>query len=274
MNLITHHKCQFKVLYQPLVCLATGQISGFEALLRWQHPTKGCIFPVDFIPIAEDTGLIVPLGAWVLRSATRHMYEWQQIFDTQLSKAKISVNISSKQLLHSNLVQQVEQILRETGLNPSHLKLEITESLLMENFDRSISILEQLNQLGIELSIDDFGTGYSLLGRLQILPIDTLKIDRCFVTQMDRSTEKLEIVKAIATMAHTLKINIVVEGIETPRQLAMIKDLKCHQGQGYYFAKPLDVKSVITLLSNQFHWTHHFTNFEIPNRNNSTKGKQ
>lgn len=263
MKSIAHNRCQFKVLYQPLICLATGQISGFEALLRWQHPTKGYISPIDFIPIAEDTGLIVPLGAWVLRSAIRQMYDWQQDFSSQLFQAKIAVNISSKQLLQADLVQQVEQILHETGLNPTHLKLEITESLLMENFDRAVFRLEQLSQLGIELSIDDFGTGYSSLGRLQFLPINTLKIDRCFVMQMDRSIEKLEIVKAIASMAHSLRINIVVEGIETPTQLATIRNLNCHEGQGYYFAKPLSADSVMMLLSKQFHWMHHFVNAEI-----------
>ena len=263
MNSTTYNRCQFKVFYQPLICLATGRISGFEALLRWQHPTKGYISPVDFIPIAEDTGLIIPLGSWVLKSAIHQMYEWQQIYASGLDKAKIAVNISGKQLLQANLVQQVEQILQQTGLDPKHLKLEITESLLMENFDRAIFRLEQLSQLGVELSIDDFGTGYSSLGRLQFLPINTLKIDRCFVMEMDRSTEKLEIVKAIASMAHSLRINIVVEGIETPMQLAMIKNLNCHEGQGYYFAKPLDAESVMTLLSNQFHWTHHFANTKI-----------
>ena len=263
MNLTTHNKCQLKVFYQPLICLATGRVSGFEALIRWQHPSKGYISPADFIPIAEDTGLIVPLGTWVLKSAIRQMYEWQQTFAFRLDTAKMAVNISGKQLLQANLVQQVQQILQQTGLDPRHLKLEITESLLMENFERAIFRLEQLSKLGIELSIDDFGTGYSSLGRLQFLPINTLKIDRCFVREMDLSTEKLEIVRAIASMAHSLRINIVVEGIETPMQLAMIRNLNCHEGQGYYFAKPLDAESVMTLLSKQFHWTHHFTNAEI-----------
>lgn len=258
MNSIANNRCQFEVFYQPLVCLVTGQVKGFEALLRWQHPTKGYISPTNFIPIAEDTGLIVPLGNWVLKSAISQMRCWQETFYNQLSQAKIAVNVSSQQLLHPNLVRQVEQILQETGLNPDCLKLEITESLLMENFDRAILILEQLSQLGIELSIDDFGTGYSSLGRLQSLPIDTLKIDRCFVMQMDKSAEKVEIVKAIASLAHSLKIKIVVEGIETATQLALIRDLNCHEGQGYFFAKPLNPESVAALLSARPHWTHHF----------------
>ena len=263
MNSITNSRCQFEVVYQPLVCLVTGQISGFEALLRWQHPTKGCISPVDFIPIAEDTGLIVPLGKWVLKTAIRQMYDWQKIFPHALSKAKMAVNISGKQLLHTNLVEQIEQMLLETGLNPNCLKLEITESLLMENFDRAIFILKQLSQLGIELSIDDFGTGYSSLGRLENLPIDTLKIDRCFVMQIDESSKKLAMVKAISNLAHSLKINIVVEGIETSTQLAKIRSLNCQEGQGYYFAKPLDASSAAALLTSQFHWTHHFTNLNV-----------
>ena len=260
MNLITNSKPQFKVVYQPLVCLTTGQILGFEALLRWQHPTKGLISPADFIPIAEDTGLIVPLGNWVLKTAIEQMCVWQKNLPLKLLKAKISVNLSGKQLLHTNLVAQIAQILQETGLNPGRLKLEITESLLMENFDRAVYTLKQLSQLGIELLVDDFGTGYSSLGRLQTLPIDTLKIDRCFIMQIDESAEKLEIVKAIANMARALKIKTIVEGIETPTQLALIRNLNCHEGQGYYFAKPLDADSITMLLTNKFPWMHHFSN--------------
>ena len=260
MNSIFNNRCQFEVFYQPVVCLATGGIKGFEALLRWQHPRKGYIAPHEFISIAEDTGLIVPLGNWVLKSAMSQMCCWQKIYSAQLSTAKIAVNVSSKQLLYTNLVRQIEQILLETGLNPGCLKLEITESLLIENFDLAISIGEQLSQLGIEISIDDFGTGYSSLGRLQSLPIDSLKIDRCFVAQMDESAKKVEIVKAIASLAHSLKIEIVVEGIETATQLAIVRDFNCHEGQGYYFAQPLKAKSVAALLSEGLHWRQHFVN--------------
>lgn len=283
-------KCQFKVFYQPVVCLTTGKIGGFEALLRWRHPSKGYISPVDFIPIAEETGLIIPLGTWVLKTAINQMSEWQQEFfssversnplslaspndrswqfrsnlllnepETQHRNLKMAVNISGKQFLQLDLVAQIEQMLQEAELNPSHLKLEITESLLMENFEQIISILKELSQLGIELAIDDFGTGYSSLGRLQTLPINTLKIDRCFVSKIDRSLSELEIVKAIANMAAALKIKTVVEGIETPNQLTMLQNINCHQGQGYYFAKPLDPSSIIALLKNVPHWMHHFT---------------
>ena len=266
MNLITNSnnsQPQFTVVYQPLVCLTTGKVLGFEALLRWQHPTKGSISPADFIPIAEDTGLIVPLGNWVLKTAIRQMWIWQKNFPFILPKAKIAVNLSGKQLLHNNLIAQIEAILEETGLDPDRLKLEITESLLMENFEPAVSVLKQLSKLGIELLVDDFGTGYSSLGRLQSLPIDTLKIDRCFVAQMDRSVEKLEIVKAIANMAQALKIKTIVEGIETPTQLAMIRNLNCHEGQGYYFAKPLDARSITTLLANKFHWMDSFADVRL-----------
>ena len=181
------------------------------------------ISPADFIPIAEDTGMIVTLGNWVLKTAIKQLKLWQQAFASQLSEAKMAVNISGKQLLQRDLVQQIEKMLQETELHPKYLKLEITESVLMENFELAMSILTQLNQLGIELAIDDFGTGYSSLGRLQNLPIDTLKIDRCFVIKMDRSTEKLAIVRAISCLAHSLKLNIVVEGIETTTQLAILK---------------------------------------------------
>ena len=255
---MSKQKCQFEVFYQPLVCLATGQIAGFEALVRWQHPVKGLISPADFIPIAEDTGTIATLGNWVLKTAIKQLKLWQQDFAPQLSQAKMAVNISGKQLLQLDLVHQIEKMLQETELHPKYLKLEITESVLMENFELAMLILTQLNQLGIELAIDDFGTGYSSLGRLQNLPIDTLKIDRCFVIEMDRSTEKLAIVRAIASLAHSLKLSIIVEGIETTTQLAILKDLNCHHGQGYYFAKPLSAESIITLLTNRFHWSHHF----------------
>lgn len=262
MNFTTKNKRQFEVFYQPLICLVTGQISGFEALLRWQHPTRGYISPRDFIPIAEDTGLIIPLGNWVLQTAIAQMSDWQKKF-LSLQKAKIAVNLSGKQLLQVDLIQQIEKILQETRLDPCYLKLEITESLLMENYDRALFILQQLSQLGIELSIDDFGTGYSSLGRLQSLPINTLKIDRCFVMQMEQSLEKLEIVKAIATLAHNLKISVVVEGIETATQLATIENLNCDEAQGFYFAKPQNCDSIVTLLTNKFHWMHHFTESRV-----------
>ena len=287
MNLTTKPKRQFEVFYQPLVCLTTGRISGFEALLRWRHPTRGYISPVRFIPIAEETGLIAPLGSWVLKTAIAQMSKWQKTFSStnQLEKTsqenlsplpsqkkppqqsclkpqpyplKMAVNVSAKQFIQVDLVAQIKQMLKEAQLNPNHLKLEITESLLIENFEQIIPILKELNQLGIELAIDDFGTGYSSLGRLQTLPINTLKIDRCFVSQIDRSSEKLEMVRAIASMAAALKMRTVVEGIETPNQLTILQNLNCNEGQGYYFAKPLNSSSITALLENNPHWMHHF----------------
>ncbi|MBE9046028.1 EAL domain-containing protein [Pleurocapsales cyanobacterium LEGE 10410] len=255
----TKNKHQFKVCYQPIVCLTTGQISGFEALLRWQHPTQGYVSPVDFIPIAEDTGLIVPLGNWVLQTAIHQMSIWQQNFPYQLQKAKIAINLSGKQLLQTNLIEQIENILQAAKLDSSYLKLEITESLLMENYDCAIFTLKKLSQLGVGLSIDDFGTGYSSLGRLQSLPVNSLKIDRCFIRQMDCSTEKSEIVRAIVTLAHSLKINVVVEGIETAKQLDLVRSLNCHQAQGFYFAKPQDHNAIVTLLTKKLPWIHHFS---------------
>ena len=256
MNSYVSNNCQFEVFYQPLVCLSTGKISGFEALLRWQHPTKGYISPDDFIPIAEDTGSIVPLGSWVLQTAIDQMSIWQKNF-FQLQKAKMAVNLSSKQLVLGNFIDRVENLLQETKLAPSYLKLEITESLLIRNFDFAVSKLEQLSQLGIELSIDDFGTGYSSLGRLQNLPVSTLKIDRSFVSHL-RPGKNLEIIKAIANMAHSLKLSVVVEGIETATQLELIKNLNCNEGQGFYFAKPQPADSIATLLTQELPWMHHF----------------
>lgn len=257
MNSRAFNSSQFEIFYQPLVNLISGQISGFEALLRWKHPNKGYISPVSFIPVAEDTGLIIPLGNFVLKTAIAQLATWQKTIPS-LEQASIAINVSGKQLMRLDLIDRIEHILHETKLNPGHLKIEITESILIENFDLAILNLQQLRQLGIKLSIDDFGTGYSSLGRLQNLPIDIIKIDRCFVIDMEQSKEKLGIVRAIASIAQIMNIEVIVEGIETPNQLTIIRELECDEAQGFYFSRPLNVESIATLLSNPLHWSDHF----------------
>ncbi len=238
---------ELQLHYQPIIVLATKQVIGFEALVRWQHPIKGLIPPSEFIPIAEETGLIVPLGAWILREACRQMHTWQLQF-SELSNWKVSVNISSKQLIQVDFLEQVEQIIQETQINPGNLKLEITESSLAEDPQSTIILLKQLRNLGIELALDDFGTGYSSLSYLNLFPLSTLKIDRSFIKIIEADSEKLSIIRAIISLAHNLDMDVVAEGIETTHQLTQLKVLKCKYGQGYLFSKPIDCYSMESLI--------------------------
>jgi len=230
---------EFILHYQPIISLSSNKIQGFEVLVRWRHSQKGLVSPGDFIPLAEATGLIIPLGFWVLREACVQMRHWQNKFNG-LIDWKISVNIASQQLSLPNFVEQVMGILAETKLAPCNLKLEITESSLIEDTDQTIRILKQLKSYGIEFSLDDFGTGYSSLSYLHQFPFDTLKIDRSFVSSIGDNVEKLGIVRAIVTLARNLGMDTIAEGIETVNQLTNLKALKCEYGQGYYLSKPLD----------------------------------
>jgi diguanylate cyclase (GGDEF)-like protein/PAS domain S-box-containing protein len=239
---------EFVLHYQPIVALESGTISGFEALIRWQHPERGFVPPSDFIPIAEETGLIIHIGQWVLREACRQIHEWQELYP-QYPPLQISVNLSGKQFNTSNLIDQIRQVLRETNVEPHSLKLEITESMVMENFETAIEMLNQLRTLGIELSIDDFGTGYSSLSYLHRFPISTLKIDRSFVSRMSDNNENAEIVRTILMLARSLKMDVVAEGVETKDQLTQLAMLECEYGQGYYFSKPLDSEGAARLLA-------------------------
>ena len=225
--------------YQPIVSLVDNQISGFEVLLRWQHPIHGLVNPTEFIPIAEETGLILSLGSWVLKEACQQMQIWQSQFE-EIAHWKISINISSKQLAQPNFIEQIKQVLKETKLNPHNLKLEITESSLVEDTESIIAIFKELKALGIQFSLDDFGTGYSSLSYLHQFPFDTIKIDRSFVSNIDNNSEKLRIVRAIITLVRSLGMNTTAEGIETFEQLAQLKALKCQYGQGYLLSRPLD----------------------------------
>ena len=232
--------------YQPIVSLIDNQISGFEVLIRWQHPVHGLVSPTEFIPIAEETGLILSIGSWVLKEACQQMQIWQSQFE-EIAHWKISINISSKQLVQPSFVEQIKQILQETKLNPHSLKLEITESSLVEDTTSVIAIFQELKVLGIQFSLDDFGTGYSSLSYLYQFPFDTIKIDRSFVSNIDNNSEKLRIVRAIITLARSLGMSTVAEGIETFEQSAQLKALKCQYGQGYLLFRPLD-KSAVEIL--------------------------
>ena len=230
---------ELQVYYQPIVSLATGEITGFEALVRWRHPERGLISPTTFIPIAEETGLIIPIGQWVLQQACQQLQQWQHQFPSQASLT-VNVNLSAKQLSQSNLAEHIDRSLRETGLNPTCLKLEITESSIMQNSESVTMLLEQLQALQVKLCLDDFGMGYSSLSRLHQFPIDTLKIDRSFISAMNQQGGKAEIVKAIITLAHNLEMDVVAEGIETVEQLKQLKHLRCEHAQGYLFGRPMD----------------------------------
>jgi diguanylate cyclase (GGDEF)-like protein/PAS domain S-box-containing protein len=239
---------EFFIQYQPIVSLTSGKLTGFEALVRWNHPDRGLIPPEEFIALAEETGFVVPIGQWVLGEACRQMSWWQQQFPSSLPLS-ISVNLSSKQFAHSSLIEQIVQTLKLTGLNPRSLKIEITESVVMENIEVAARMLEQLRALGVGLSIDDFGTGYSSLSYLHRLPIDTLKIDRSFVGQICENNENKEIVRTIITLAQSLGMGVIAEGVETKGQLKELRELKCESGQGYLFSRPLNADEATVLIT-------------------------
>ncbi len=243
---------EFVVHYQPIIHLKTGDIAGFEALVRWQHPTRGLVRPDQFIPIAEQTGLIIPIGEWVLRQACQQTYQWQQLFAEHQSLI-ISVNLSGKQFGLVDLTKRVEQVLKETQLSPDRLKLEVTETVVMKDFKTAIDLLLELKSLDIKLSMDDFGTGYSSFEYLTRFPMDTLKIDKSFVGEMDHQAEKVAIVETIISLSHHLHMDVIAEGIETIEQLKLLHQLNCEYGQGYFFARPLPANEAEALLKNTPH---------------------
>jgi EAL domain-containing protein (putative c-di-GMP-specific phosphodiesterase class I) len=242
---------EFLIHYQPIVALDNFRLRGFEALVRWQHPERGFISPMDFIPIAEETGLIIPLGELVMREACAQMQRWQAMFPVD-PPLYVAVNLSSKQFSQSTLISKVATILQETGVNPSSVKLEITESLVMENIDTATDMLRQLRALGIKLAIDDFGTGYSSLSYLHRFPIDTLKIDRSFVTRMSENNENTEIVRTIVVLAQNLGMDVVAEGVETNEQLVLLQKLGCENGQGYFFSKPVAAEGAERIIAETY----------------------
>ncbi|HEY9767990.1 MAG TPA: EAL domain-containing protein [Coleofasciculaceae cyanobacterium] len=245
-----HHSLnrgEFRLHYQPIISLVDGRVTGFEALARWQHPQRGYVAPEEFIALAEETGMIIPLGWWILQEVCYQLREWQiQLNNSSLT---MGVNISQKQFSQPRLLDSLVQILQTTGLEAYSLRLEITESLLMQDTQATMQTLTQLKALGCQLHLDDFGTGYSSLNYLHSLPIDALKIDRSFVEAIDSEGNNSEIVEAIVMMAKSLGLGVIAEGIETEAQLAKLQTLQCLYGQGYLFTKPLDARSLHTWLN-------------------------
>jgi len=240
---------EFWVNYQPIVSLDSGRICGFEALVRWRHPERGLISPCDFIPIAEETGLIFQIDRWVLKQACLQMRRWQDALPVT-RRMKISVNLSSKQFMQPTIVEQVLETLQETGLDPRSLKLEITESVMMERGDYVMRVLERLSKTGIELSLDDFGTGYSSLSYIHRFPVTALKIDQSFIKRIG-SEQNGEIVRTVVALARNLGLEVVAEGIETVMQLNQLKALGCEQGQGHYFSEPVSGDSATELIQKE-----------------------
>lgn len=244
---------EFEVHYQPIVQLQTGFIAGFEALVRWRHPQRGLISPMEFIPMAEETGMIVPLGAWVMKEACRKIRQWQDQFSSE-PPIYISVNVSARQLMHQDLIGLVQGVLSETAISPENLKLEMTETTIMENSERVLHVLQQLRAMNIQLLIDDFGTGYSSLSYLHRFPFTTLKIDQSFIMCMGADRENAEIVRTILALARNLDMSIIAEGIENEESFRELKALNCQYGQGYFFSRPLAASGAGTLIADHRRW--------------------
>ena len=248
---------EFKIHYQPIVVLQTNKIIGFEALLRWQHPSRGMVPLTEFMPVVEETGLMIPIGWWVIREACRQMRVWQEQFPTE-APLTISVNISSKQFSQPDLVAQIKEILQETDLDAASLRLEIPESVILQNINFANEKILQLKALGVQLQIDNLGIGYSFLSLLQRLPnrvcyekFDRLNVDRSLVSQIDNDQESLEILQTIVATAHNLGMDMTVAGVETAGQLSQLNALACEYGQGYFFSKPVESETAGTLIGSQ-----------------------
>jgi diguanylate cyclase (GGDEF)-like protein/PAS domain S-box-containing protein len=238
---------EFALHYQPKINLLTGAITGVEALIRWMHPERGMIPPGQFIPVAEDTGLILPIGGWVLREACMQARAWR---DAGLPDVTMAVNVSAMEFQDPNFIENLFAVLKETGTDPAVLKIELTESVLMKNAEGAITVLRKMRESGIKVAIDDFGTGYSSLSYLQRFPIDELKIDQSFVRQIGSGDGDTAIVTAVISMARSLRLRVVAEGVETPEELAFLREQKCDEVQGYYFSKPVPPQLLAGLLVN------------------------
>ncbi len=236
---------EFELFYQPIIELSSQKITGFEALLRWQHPEKGLISPGEFIPVAEETGQIIEIGWWVLQTACSQLMEWENEYRKGLI---LSVNISPIQFAQADFTPKIKEIIQEIGFQPQNLILEITESTIIKDLERAKLIIEELIAQNIKIAMDDFGTGYSCLSYLYQLPISKLKIDRSFVQDLEIDRDKLEVIRAIANLGHSLGINLVAEGIETEEQLKIIRELNCTYGQGYLFSKPQTIEKAEALI--------------------------
>jgi diguanylate cyclase (GGDEF)-like protein len=244
---------EFELHYQPIVGLDTATLVGFEALVRWNHPQRGLVPPNEFIPICEATGLIIPMTVQILHSACTQIVKWQKAQENA-RPLTIAVNLSGKHFAHPALVEQIKTVISETGIDPGHLKLELTESAVMENAETAITMLRQIKETGVQISIDDFGTGYSSLSYLHQFPLDQLKVDRSFVSAMEETTDNGEIVRTVITLAKALGLKVVAEGIESIHQYHQLRVLGCEYGQGYLFSKPLQVADIERLLADETRW--------------------
>ncbi len=239
---------EFRLFYQPLVSLRSGHITGLEALVRWEHPERGLVHPADFIPVAEETGLIVPMGRWVLTEACRQMSEWHKAYPRE-RPLSIGVNLSAKQFSQHDLIEQISSAIQSSGISPGCLRIEITEAAIIDKGKAALSVLQSMHELGVEIYLDNFGTGYSSLSYLHGLPIDAIKIDRAFVSNMDTDEKNLRLVRTILTLAEIVGVRAEAEGISTAEQLRELRALSCEQGQGFLFSAPIAREAVSDVLT-------------------------
>ncbi|TVQ63430.1 MAG: EAL domain-containing protein, partial [Spirulina sp. DLM2.Bin59] len=240
---------EFVLYYQPIVHLQTGMIMGFEALIRWQHPQEGFIAPGMFIPLAEETGLIIPLGDWICQQAIAQVRQWQAQFPHR--PLTVSINLSGRQFAQADFGEKLTQLITNGGIDPQGLKFEITESMVMGNLEAAIDLMLRIKSLGCKISLDDFGTGYSSLSQLRRLPLDTLKVDQSFVRAMGDSREDLAIVEMVINLSHTLAMEVIAEGVETEADAALLRSLRCDFGQGYLWDRPLPATAATARLRDQ-----------------------
>jgi EAL domain-containing protein (putative c-di-GMP-specific phosphodiesterase class I) len=238
---------ELRLYYQPIRALSTSALIGFEALVRWQHPTRGLIMPNDFIPLAEEVGLIIPLGAWVMQEAGRTLKRWHEQYPVH-STLTVSVNLSGEQLKHPSCLQHVADTITTTGVRAQTMKFEITESVLIEQTEATLNQIAHIQELGIGFYLDDFGTGYSSLSYLRRFNVERLKIDRSFISRIEHSPKDLSMVRNMIRLAHGLDMQVIAEGVETPAQLEHLKHVRCDYVQGYYFSKPLPAEEAEALL--------------------------
>jgi EAL domain-containing protein (putative c-di-GMP-specific phosphodiesterase class I) len=242
---------EFFLQYQPIVCLSDGKLSGVEALVRWRHFERGIVSPATFVPVAEDTGLVVPLGRWVLREACRQTREWQLRFDRPIT---VSVNLSVREFGQPDLVRAVASILEETQLPPNRLKLEITESAIIGQKHPAIETVEELRKLGVGIHLDDFGTGYSALSYLHRLPLDAVKVDRAFTSAIDAEERPLHVVRAIISLSHAIGLEVVAEGVATIRQMQLLRSMGCDLAQGFLFSRPVSADEIVAVFGEERNW--------------------
>jgi predicted signal transduction protein with EAL and GGDEF domain len=258
---------EFQVYYQPLISLASGEVLGTEALLRWFHPNRGLLAPSAFITVLEETGLIVPVGEWVLRTACRQNKAWQ---DAGFPHLRIAVNFSARQFQIKNLVKLVKSVLVETGMAADSLEIEITESTAVKDVELTLKTLNQLHKLGVNISLDDFGSGYSALGYLNQYPFQTLKADRSFISDIPNDTKDTAITAAIIAMAHSLKLRVVAEGVETIEQLDFLRSNKCDEVQGFLFSRPISANELTSFLRKK----HHLPTRDLKGANHPRKNRK